>query len=103
MRFFNELFITKYLIVKGNRIYIPRSQRIKTLNATHEGHQGIVKTKQLLRSKIWFHQMGKEMELLIQKCLPCQAATLTNFQEPLKTTALHSGRWEYVAEDFKGP
>lgn len=47
--------------------------------------------------------MGKEIELLIQKCLPCQAATLTNFQEPLKTTALHSGRWEYVAEDFKGP
>ena len=90
-------------MVKGNRIYIARSQRIKTLNAAHQGRQGIVKNKQLLRSKIWFHQMDREIELLIQKCLPCQAATLTNFQEPLKMTALPSGRWEYVAEDFKGP
>ena len=39
-------------MVKGNRIYIPSLLRKKILNAAHEGHQGIVKTKQLLRSKL---------------------------------------------------
>ena len=43
---FNELSIIKDLILKGNYIYIPSS-----LNAAHEGHQEIVKTRQLLRSQ----------------------------------------------------
>ena len=28
--------------------------------------------------------MDREIELLIQNCLPCQAAALKNYQEPLK-------------------
>ena len=44
---FNELSIIKDLILKGNYIYIPSSLRKKILN---EDHQGIVKTRQLLRS-----------------------------------------------------
>ena len=46
--------------------------------------------------------MDREIELLIQTCLPCQAATPKNFQEPLKTIKLLSGPWEHVAVDFKG-
>ena len=48
---FNELSIIKDLILKGNYIYIPSSLRKKILNAAHEGHQEIVKTRQLLRSQ----------------------------------------------------
>ena len=47
--------------------------------------------------------MDREIELLIQNGLPCQAATLKNFQEPLKMTELPSGPWEHVAIDFKRP
>ena len=102
LKIFNELFVIKDL-VKGNRIYIPSSLRKKILNAAHEGHQVIVKIKHLLKSKTWYPQMDREVELLIQNCLPCQAATLKNCQEPLKMTELPSGLWEHVAVDFKEP
>ena len=46
--------------------------------------------------------MDREIELLIQNCLPCQAAALKNYQEPLKMTELLSGPWEHMAIDFKG-
>ena len=75
---FSKLSIIKDFIVQGNGIYIPCSLRKKILQAAHEGHQEIVKTKQLLRSKIWYPQMDREIELLIQNCLPCQPAALKN-------------------------
>ena len=34
------------------------------LQLAHEGHQGIVKTKQLLRQKVWFPNIDAQVELL---------------------------------------
>ena len=42
------------LILKGTRIVIPKELRQRALALAHEGHQGIVKTKQLLREKLGF-------------------------------------------------
>ena len=49
-----ELTITAdNVLLRGTRIIIPQALRPKTLKLAHQGHQGIVKTKQLLRSKVW--------------------------------------------------
>ena len=100
---FKELSIIDGLIIKGSRIFIPSVLRNKILDAAHEGHQGIVKTKQLLRSKVWYPGLDKDVELLVHNCLPCQASILGNTREPLKMTELPSGPWESVATDFHGP
>lgn len=54
----NELCIRKHeemeILLRGSRLVIPSSLQRKIVNIAHEGHQGIVKTKQLLREKIWF-------------------------------------------------
>ena len=42
------------LVLRNNRIVIPASLRERTVDIAHEGHQGVVKTKQLLREKVWF-------------------------------------------------
>ena len=102
-KIFNELSIVKGLIVRGNHIYIPDSLRKTILRAAHEGHQGIVKTKQFLRDKVWYPQIDRDIENSIQNCIACQASTLKNCKEPLKMTELPSGPWEHVAVDFKGP
>ena len=47
--------------------------------------------------------MDRQIELLIQNCLPCQAATPKNCQEPIKMTELPSGPCKHIAVDFKGP
>ena len=52
---------------------MPRALRSRTLEIAHQGHQGIVKTKQLLRSKVWWPGIDKDTEKLVGDCLACQA------------------------------
>ena len=93
------------IILRGHRIVMPTSLRRRTIHLAHIGHQGIIKTKRLLRSKVWFPNIDKMVEETIQNCLPCQAATSGNHPppEPLKMTQLPSGPWKEVAMDFLGP
>ena len=88
MKIFSKSSVVRDLIVKENWIYIPSSLRKKILNTPREGHSRI-KTKQFLRSNMWYPQIDREIKLFIQICLPCQAVTLQNCQEPLKMTKLN--------------
>ena len=49
----NELCTIGKLVMRGDRIVIPKTQHKRVLEAAHEGHQGIVKTKSRLRTKVW--------------------------------------------------
>ena len=90
-------------ILRGSRIVMPASLRHRALQLAHEGHQGLIKTKQLLREKIWFPRIDQQAETMVQHCLPCQAANPENKLEPLKMSCLPSGPWRHVAADFYGP
>ena len=90
-------------ILRGSRIVMPASLRHRALQLAHEGHQGLIKTKQLLREKIWFPCIDKQAETLVKHCLPCQSANPENKLEPLKMSPLPSGPWRHVAADFYGP
>ena len=90
-------------ILRGSRIVMPASLRHRALQLAHEGHQGLIKTKQLLREKIWFPCIDKQAETLVKHCLPCQSANLENKLEPLKMSPLPSDPWRHVAADFYGP
>ena len=46
------------LILRGSRIIMPFKLQNRVVVLAHEGHQGIRKTKSLLREKVWFPEMG---------------------------------------------
>ena len=48
----NELCTIGKLVMRGDRIVIPNTLRKRVLEAAHEVHQGIVKTKSRLRRKV---------------------------------------------------
>ena len=64
------------LVLRNNRIVIPASLRERTIDIAHEGHQGVVKTKQLLREKVWFPGIDSIVERKIKQCMPCQATCI---------------------------
>ena len=68
----------------------------------HEGHQGIVRTKQLLRAHVWFPGIDKMVEKHVGKCLACQATTPCYTREPLQMTDLPTGPWKKISVDFAG-
>ena len=41
----------------------------------HEGHQGLVRTKQLLRAHGWFPGMDSQCDMFVSTCIACQSNT----------------------------
>jgi hypothetical protein len=46
-----DLTVHESIILKGRTLVIPRKLRQRILQLAHESHQGVLKTKQLLREK----------------------------------------------------
>ena len=63
------------IILKGTNIVMPTTLQQRVIDLPHEGHQGIVKTKKLLREKVWFHRMNNMVEKKTSSCGACQIAT----------------------------
>ncbi|KAL4104325.1 hypothetical protein QTP88_019626 [Uroleucon formosanum] len=70
------------------------------LKLAHRGHQGIEKTKSLLRSKVWFPNMNKMVMAETNTIIPCQAATLKTSTNPIMCSELPLGNLDL---DFGGP
>jgi len=49
----NELTFIGQAIFRGTRIVIPKVLRHRVVELALEGHQGIFKMKERLRSKVW--------------------------------------------------
>ena len=99
----DEFSVTQDIILRRDRIVLPKSLIKKVLRIGHEGHQGVVKTKQFLRSIVWFLSMDSIIEKYISKCISCQASVNTPVQEPVKSTELPDYPWQRISVDFLGP
>ena len=93
------------MVLRGNRIVVPSKLRERAVDLAHVGHQGIVKTKSLIREKVWFPGIDKMVKDKVDNCLACQAVTPSKSSrvEPLQMTPLPSGPWKMLAMDFLGP
>ena len=101
----DELTVNEQLgiILRGTRIIMPYSLRQRAIKLAHEGHQGLAKTKQLIREKLWFPRIDKNVEELIRSCIPCQANCTAAQPVPLKMNELPPKPWHTVHVDFCGP
>ena len=49
-----EVCVIRQLVLRGIRIVLPSKPRSQAIAVAYEGHLGIVRTKQNLRSKVWW-------------------------------------------------
>ena len=91
------------IILRDKRIVIPAVLRDKAISIAHEGHQGLVNTKQLLREKIWFPGINDAVKKMIDKCIACQVNGPNNHPDPLQMSPLPPDTWHTVRMDFCGP
>ena len=64
----NELTFIGHVILRGTRIVIPQALRKRVVSLAHEGHQEVVKTKERLRTKVWWPAVDRDAE---RKCAEC--------------------------------
>ena len=97
-----ELSVKDDVEMRGSRVVIPTTLQKRAVEVAHEGHQGLVKTKQLLRFCIWFPGLDAKVASVINTCAACQVVVPVNAQEPIKSTKLPNGPWEKLAIDYYG-
>ena len=101
-RLINEFSTTQEgLVLRGRKIVVPEVLVDKVLKIAHEGHLGIVKTKSLIRTKVWFPDLDKRVENLIKTCFACQLEGKATY-EPIKSTELPDAAWDHLCMDFYG-
>ena len=97
-----QVAVVEGLVMRGLRIVDTLSLRKRVLELAHEGHQGIVKTKDRMRSKVWWPSMNVMVERHCKKCLGCEAVTPVTTTPPVKTTTMPTKPWRDLAVDIMG-
>lgn len=91
---------TGNLILRGTCIVIPKSLQEHVVNLAQEGHQGLMKTKSLLREKLWFPNIDKLVESKVKSCSACLITTPECKREPLQMSPLPAAPWKELSVDF---
>ena len=99
----DELCVYGELLLRGTSIVVPRLLRNRVVQLAHKGHQGIVKTKYRLRSKVWWPGMDKDVEKFCKVCHGCQVTSGFDPPEPMSRVQPPSAPWQDCAADLLGP
>lgn len=99
----HEISDVNGILLRQHRIILPESLRLKAVELAHIGHLGVVKTKQLIRTKLWFPNLDKLVEEFIKGCVPCQVNTPTNYRNAVYTTPSATHPFDVVDVDYAGP
>lgn len=96
----DQLILEKGIILWGHRVVVPKSLRGRILEELHEHHFGIVKTKSMARSYIYWPSIDKDIEKVCKSCIYC----LQNRAAPPKTTLtpwkIENEPWDRVHMDY---
>lgn len=84
------------------RITIPQVLRKRVVTLVHKGHQGVIKTKERLRTKVWWPAMDRDAERCAER-YGCHMVTTNVPPPPLMSTPLPNQPWEEEAVDLMGP
>ena len=58
----DELTTQNGIILRSHRIFVPKNLPLEVVDLAHRGHQGMTRTKQLLREKVWFPGIDRMAE-----------------------------------------
>ncbi|XP_057302734.1 uncharacterized protein K02A2.6-like [Hydractinia symbiolongicarpus] len=76
---------------------------ILPINIAHQGHLGVQKVKNLLRSKFYWKGMESHITEALSKCRACQSAGPYHAPTPLIPSPLPNHPWKELAIDVFGP
>ncbi|XP_055585225.1 uncharacterized protein K02A2.6-like [Uranotaenia lowii] len=101
--FKNEIYSCNETVMRGDRMIIPQSLQKRVLTLAHIGHPGIERSKQRLRSKVWWPSMDKDVKKAVRSCSDCQIVGGTSPPEPMAMRELPENPWETLCMDILGP
>ena len=98
--FRDELAVEDGLILKGERVVIPKTIQEHLLTQLHMGHQGIEKTKLRAKDCVYWLDITKDIEQLVRSCSVCQEYQKSLPHETLKQHELPTRPWQVLGTDL---
>lgn len=96
----DELSFVSGLILKGNKIVMPKSLRTEMLEKIHAGHMGIDKCLSRARDIMFWPKMSSDIQNLVSSCKICLESRRSNQKEPLISHEIPDYPWQIVATDL---
>ncbi|XP_055527226.1 uncharacterized protein K02A2.6-like [Wyeomyia smithii] len=101
--FKDELYCCQGVILRGERLIVPSNHQKRVLRLAHIGHPGIERSKQRLRSKVWWPSMDRDVDKAVRSCLDCQIVGKASPPEPMAIRELPQKPWDVLHLDMLGP
>lgn len=98
--FESELNVEHGILTRNQLMVLPKILQEKVLHCAHQGHPGAVTTKNLLRDRVWWLGMDRQVDDYLKRCLGCATVQRDNPPEALIRTRLPENPWDAVAIDF---
>ncbi|CAG9091401.1 unnamed protein product [Plutella xylostella] len=99
----HELYDELGCVMWGHRVIIPQSCREVVMRELHETHMGIVKTKAIARSYVWWPGLDEEIEQRCRACEVCAEVAPAPPAAPPSPWRWPDRAYERVHLDFLGP
>lgn len=100
---FSELCKLNNVLLRADRIVVPRKLQEQVFQLAHEGHPGARIMKGHLRANVWWSKMDQHVERYVKTCRGCLLVFLPNPPKPMIRKELPSRAWEQVVIVFLGP
>jgi hypothetical protein len=98
--FRDELGVEDGIILKGDRIIIPKSMRPEILKQLHYAHQGVEKCRLRAKAAVFWDGITKDIEELVAKCSYCQGHQTSQPPEPLHPHDVPPHAWHTLSADL---
>ena len=96
----DELTTVDGLIMKGNKLIIPKSMQSQMLDLIHTGHMGIEKCQRRARDVMFWPGISADIANVVQNCSTCLKHRNSNTKEPLIPTEIPDYPWQIVGTDL---
>lgn len=87
------------MLLRGQRLIIPRSLQRYYVKQLHQGHPGLEATKRRARETMYWPAIYSDIEEEVFKCAPCNALKPHQPKEPLRLHVIPDLPWSLTAAD----
>lgn len=101
--FKDEIYVTNGLLARKDKLILPVALRLKAIRLAHGGHPGMSVTKRILRERVWWPMMDREVDQYVTQCKACQLIVIKNNAVPMSRTIMPELPWDVTAIDHYGP
>ena len=95
-----HLSVVEGLLVYNDRIVIPQELQEEMLARIHDGHPGIVKSKERAKEAVWWKGISKQITSMVQGCEFCQSKRPKQKKEPMISTVFPERPWQHIGTDL---